>query len=179
MKREAYEGWIRRNAARMGLTPEALRRGFPAPPSEVPPDAPFEVPEKMEVTYRYSYGGQSRFFRTLRDEGRLLGSRCPSCARVYCPPRKDCPRCYQPTSWVPLSGTGVVVTFTVVHVTTSPFVRKVPFLVAYVRLDGTQFLFPCNVEMENVERASVGMRVRARFRPEREGRITDLYFVPA
>ena len=141
-------------------------------------DDPFEVPDRMEIFFRYSYGGQSRFFREIFHNEKLLGSKCPACGKVYCPPRSACPQCYEKTEWVDLPGTGRVESFTVQHYSTSVFVAKVPFVVAYIKLDGTDFLMMANIEMDDVGQARRGMAVKVCYREERSGAITDIYFRP-
>jgi len=143
-----------------------------------PVDAPLEIPDRMEVFFKYSYGKQSRFFRELRMHQRILGSKCPQCRRVYLPPRADCSLCYRPTSWVKLSGKGTVIACTIQHFSTSAFIKKVPFICAYIRLDGTDSLLMTNMEMDDPSRARPGMRVKAEFRKNRYGIITDFYFRP-
>ena len=79
---------------------------------------------------------------------------------------------------MPLAGTGVIKAFTVQYLTTSAFIKKVPFICAYVQLDGTDFLMMANMEVDDVARIKVGTRVKAVFREERHGTITDFYFQP-
>ena len=46
----------------------------------------------MRLEYRYSAGeATSRFLRGIA-QGKILGQRCPSCKKVYVPPRGSCPR---------------------------------------------------------------------------------------
>lgn len=173
------QAWYRRNAERLKLPAELLEKHFQAEFEQAGPiDRPLEVPDKIEVHYKYSYGQQSRFFREIRENRKLYGTKCPQCGRVYCPPRAGCPHCYQETTWIPLEGTGTVATYTVVYFSTSAFVRKVPFACAYVKLDGTEFLLMQNIYMDDVTKIRAGMRVKACFQEERDGRITDIYFVP-
>jgi len=141
-------------------------------------DEPFETPDKIEVFFKYSYGGQSRFFREIFHNEKLMGAKCPACSKVYCPPRSSCPRCYKKTEWVELPGTGKVEAYTVQHYSTSAFVTKVPFLVAYVKLDGADFLMMANIEMDDVSKARHGMPVKVCYRKEKTGSITDIYFQP-
>lgn len=173
------EKWYDYFAEKFGIAKEYLRRDYEQELSGAHPiDAPLEIPDKMEVFYKYSYGLQSRFFRELRENQRLMGARCPRCAKVYCPPRAHCPLCYEETQWVPLKGTGTIVACTVQYFTTSAFIKKVPFICAYVRLDGTHFLMMTNMEVDDVSQIKVGGRVKAVFREVRHGTITDLYFQP-
>jgi len=45
-------------------------------------------------------------------------------------------------------------------------------------LDGTDFIMMTNMEVEDVSNIGVGTKVRAHFREERHGAITDVYFRP-
>jgi uncharacterized OB-fold protein len=44
------------------------------------PNAPASWKGELPVTNRYTYGlAGEKFFRTLKDEGRILGTHCPHC----------------------------------------------------------------------------------------------------
>ena len=176
---EQKEKWYQYFSEKCGIPIEYLRRDFEAElDGKNPPDAPLEIPDKMEVIFKYTYGKQSRFFRELRENKRVMGAKCTECGRVYCPPRGDCHLCYKPTEWVELSGKGSIVSYTVQHYTTSTFIKKLPFICCYIKLDGTESLIMTNMEMDDVEKCKPGMRVEAAFRDERHGMVTDLYFRP-
>jgi uncharacterized OB-fold protein len=173
------EKWYQYHHEKYGIPVEYLRREYEKELSgNVPMDAPLEIPDRMDVFYKYSYGQQSRFFRELRENKKLYGAKCPECQKVYCPPRAHCSQCYEPTEWVPLKGAGVIKACTVQYFTTSAFIKKLPFICAYVQLDGTDFLMMTNMEVEDVSKIKVGTRVEAVFREERHGTITDVYFRP-
>ena len=123
-------------------------------------------------------GSSPGFFGKSGKIKKSTGPDAPECSKVYCPPRAHCSLCYQPTEWVPLEGTGIIKAFTVQYYTTSSFIKKVPFICAYVQLDGSDFLMMTNMEVEDVAKIKVGTRVRAVFREERHGTITDFYFQP-
>jgi hypothetical protein len=53
-----------------------------------------------------------------------------------------------------------------------------PFAFAQVKLDGADTALTHAVKASGAEAMSTGMRVRAQFREERAGAITDVYFVP-
>lgn len=101
----------------------------------------------LELTqaYKYSLGKTSRFFIAL-EAGRFLGTRCANCAKVYAPPRPLCPVCLQPTSWIELSGKGVIETWSVLHFSpgSNADVRalETPYVLAYALLEGADTLFP-------------------------------------
>jgi uncharacterized OB-fold protein len=177
MTPEEKERWYSRQSERMGVSVEQLKKAFDRELDDTGPvDAPLEVPDRILINYKYSLGGQSRFFRELRRNKKLYGSRCPACNITFCPPRADCNRCWGKTEWVELSGEGTVVTCCAVYFTNSSFIKKVPFICALVQLAGTDFLVLGNIEMEDVSEARPGMKVRTVFRDERDGAITDFYF---
>lgn len=174
------EKWFRNNSVRYGIPIDLLREAFKTEfGSERDIDAPLEVPDIIEVYYKYSYGQQSRFFRELRDNERVMGAKCPNCGMVYCPPRANCSKCYVSTEWVPLNGKGTVITYTIVYFSPpTGFDRKMPYVVAYVKLDGSDFIILSIIEMSDVNLARSGMKVEVAFRKEREGRVTDFFFKP-
>jgi uncharacterized protein len=171
------QAWLEREGARIGVRPGDLEKAFAEELASGPRplDTELEIPDVMRITYRYSYGQQSPFFRALRDYGKLLGARCAACSFTYCPPRKNCSKCYGDTDWVELPGTGTVETYTTIY--KGPLVKGVPKLIcAYIRLDGSDFVMMSNVEMDDATKAHAGMRVQVVMKPERSGRITDFYF---
>lgn len=173
------EKWYERNSKRIGLPVEMIKKSFQEEfEGEKNIGDPLEIPDKIEIFYKYTYGQQSRFFREIRENKKLFGSKCPKCGKVFCPPRAGCPHCYQDTQWVPLEGTGTLVTYTIVYFSNSAFARKVPFVCGYVRLDGSDSLMMQNIYMDDVQKARPGMRVQVRYQEERDGRVTDIYFMP-
>lgn len=159
--------------------PRGSQSGAQSKPAEF-----FELEDKLEVHYRYSYGGISPFFRALIEDQRIMGTCCSSCGRTYCPPKTNCPECYQGTEWQPLEPTGTVLAAVYCYWTPADWeVRKyleLPYVYALVQLDGCTGCLNTAVLSTNPQLNYVkqGMRVRAVFRERREGKITDFYFVP-
>jgi uncharacterized OB-fold protein len=177
MTPEEKQKWYQRQSERTGVPVEQLKKAFNEELSDAGPiDAPLEVPDRILINYKYSLGGQSRFFREMRRNKKLFGARCPKCEITFCPPRQDCNRCYGTTEYVELSGEGTVLTCCAVHFTNSSFIKKIPFINALVKLDGADFLVLGNIEMDDVSKAKPGMRVKTVFREERDGAITDFFF---
>ncbi len=169
--------WADRNARRIGVKKELVIKAFEKDmTTQTGADTPFEIPDTMHVNMRYSYGGQSRFFREILENKRIMGTRCNQCDKVFCPPRAHCPHCYEKTAWTELKGTGRVLSYTTVYFATSSYIKQVPYIVAYIKLDGTDTAILSNVEMKDIKRARVGMQVKVVFRGQRDGRITDIYF---
>jgi uncharacterized OB-fold protein len=141
--------------------------------------APLEIPDAMCITYKYSFGGISRFFREIRDHGRLMGTRCERCDFVYLPPRLHCSRCYGETSWVPAGSAGTIKSCTTVHYAASSFQRNTPYICAYIQIDGADTRLLHNV-MADPLTVGTGTRVKAVFkdRESRVGNISDFHFIP-
>jgi uncharacterized OB-fold protein len=175
------DAWIEKHSSRIGVRPGDLEKAFEGEfSSRHDLSEELEIPDVLRITYKYSYGGQSPFFRALRDYGRLLGTRCESCDFTYCPPRKNCSRCYEEASWVELPGTGKVETFTTIY--KGPMLAGKPRVIcAYIRLDESDFVMMANVQMpehQDASHAHVGLKVRAVMNEERSGMVTDFHFVP-
>lgn len=142
------------------------------------------VEQRWDLTYRHTAdAAAARFFRTLRDEARLLGTRCPACERVLVPPRSFCDRDFCETEgWVGLGTEGTIELFTIVYhrIVGLP---EPPYAVAYVRPDGADTAvvnFIRGLDLDDRDAAlrelAIGNRVRIRFEEERHGRMTDFHF---
>ena len=117
----------------------------------------------IELTYRYTPGSaSSRFLRHLQDEGRVIGQRCPSCGKVYAPPRGSCPACGVPTDEeVEVSDKGTVTTFCIVNVPFYGQKLQIPYVSATIVLDGADIgVFHLIQEIE-ADKVRMGMRVEA------------------
>jgi uncharacterized OB-fold protein len=78
-----------------------------------------------------------------------------------------CPHCGSDAlDWVTARGTGSVHSYTVIRQHgIPPFDEEVPYVVALVDLDEPGARFVAQLPTVAPERAAIGMRVRARFRP--------------
>ena len=125
------------------------------------------TPVRLSYTYAAS-PEESRFLRGLA-EGRLLGQRCPTCHKVYIPPRGACPVDGVPTTdEVELPDKGTVTTFCIVNV---PFLGqriKPPYVSAYVLVDGADIAFLHLILGCAADEVRMGMRVEAVWRPREE-----------
>jgi uncharacterized protein len=125
------------------------------------------VPVSLDYLYAAS-PEESAFYRGL-NEGRILGQRCPTCQKVYVPPRSACPADGTPTAEeVELSQTGTITTFCIVNV---PFLgQKItpPYVSAYVLLDGADIAVLHLILGVPAEEVRMGMRVRAVWKPREE-----------
>jgi uncharacterized OB-fold protein len=136
---------------------------------EVDPWAAFREVEQvtLELTqhYTHSFGKYSRFFIELENK-RFLATRCKRCNNVFAPPRPLCPNCLTVTDWVELPGTGMLVTYSVLHFSpgSNPDVDQLrtPYIFAYVLLDGASTLFP-HILVADPAIVTLGMRVKIHY----------------
>lgn len=140
------------------------------------PHAPPAWEDEFPVANRYTFGlAGERFFRAIKDEGRILGTHCPHCERTYVPATLFCERCLQALDeWVDVGTRGEVVTYTLLYVDREGKPRTTPEIVALVRLgDGGLVHRLGEVDPEAL---AIGMAMEAVFKPaaEREGSILDI-----
>jgi len=125
--------------------------GLPPPPLRIPP----------------ALTRLNRPFWTGGLDGELRIAKCGSCGRWSHPAPAVCRECLstdmRPT---PVSGRGVVATYTVNYQQWSPRVAADPYVVALVELDEqTGLRLVTNIVHVAPERVRIGMRVRALFEP--------------
>jgi uncharacterized OB-fold protein len=140
---------------------------------------PLVIPGSITIPFSYAAGAAaSRFLVALRDEQRIVGSRCPGCARVLVPARSFCSRCWLDTTEdVRVGPEGALVTWTTVRVAL-PHLPPPPVTLGLVRLEGadTDLL---HLLSGDPERLRPGMRVRPLWRQSRSGSVLDLaHFEP-
>jgi hypothetical protein len=144
------------------------------------------VPASWEIPYAYSAGETiSKFLVELRDNGRIMATKCPKCQEVLLPPRSFCASCFVSlkNQWVEIEPVGELVTFSICteKITGAP---EPPYIVAFVKLgDATvpmaQFLK--GIDLSDPAKAGrelkAGMAVKAVFKEksERIASITDFH----
>ena len=142
----------------------------------------FSVPVQMDIEFKYPAGKYfSYFFEVMKNEGKLMATRCSGCGKVLLPPRPVCGDCFKPmTEWVEVGPNGTVTGFTSVHFSFYDAnlgkERPVPFGSALIRLDGADNDINHFLEEGDVEKIFIGMRVSPIFKEKREGNIGDILF---
>ena len=147
----------------------ATEQSKPGEVQGVATDPVSRVITPVELDYLYAASPEeSAFYRGLA-EGKLLGQRCPTCGKVYIPPRSACPSDGTPTTdEVELPDVGTVTTFCIVNV---PFLgQKItpPYVSAYVLLDGADIAFLHLILDIPADEVRMGMRVKAVWKPREE-----------
>ena len=50
----------------------------------------------MEPDYAYTLGiAGERFFKEIKENGRIMGARCKKCGKIYVPPKLYCEECFE------------------------------------------------------------------------------------
>jgi uncharacterized protein len=135
----------------------------------VEPDSISGIVTPVRLGYTYAASKEeSRFYRGIA-EGKILGQRCPTCEKVYVPPRGACPVDGVPTTdEIELPDHGIVTTYCIVNV---PFLGqriKPPYVSAYVLLEGADIAFLHLILGCEPDEVRMGMRVEAVWRPREE-----------
>lgn len=151
---------------------------------EVTDVEPVEIPGQWGFAYTYFAGdAASRFFAELRENQRVMGTRCPRCNRVLVPARSFCDACFERTTeWVPVANEGTLETFTIITAA-FPGLPEPPVVLAYVTLDGADTALVnvvTGVDCSDIDAAAALLaqqpRVRLAFTGQPRGRITDFTF---
>ena len=133
----------------------------------------------LEYPYTRTTGPVMGPFLTGVRDGRILGSRVGD--RVLCPPVEYDPSdgsTVGPDQLVEVGPGGEVTSWTWVATPTSKHPFDHPFAFAQILLDGADTTMLQAVDAGSIDAMATGMRVTARFRDERHGAVTDLFFVP-
>ncbi len=160
----------------MEIYQKALDNGFVVVDTMV--DIPFEESCGLRL---------SKFFRTLKDEAKLLAIRCPQCRRVIFPPRPVCGFCRigvgeREVDWIVLGDTGTLIS--IILATEREVDRKTARIIgrpnpcAFIRLDGGDnwTVLVHYLEMIDPKDLTAGLRVKAVWKPkaERKGKMSDI-----
>lgn len=137
---------------------------------------PIVFKDHYEIDYLHSYAQDSPFFAGLT-QGKLLGSKCPRCGKVYATPRAHCMDDGVRTEWHRLPDEGRIHTFTTCHYAGQAFLHETPYTLILVEFDGADTLFLSRLIGADPTEVRIGMPVRARFRRNCKFNPTDVYFV--
>lgn len=144
---------------------------------------PVIVSNERPRIWRYSYSAgpiRSKFLLYLRDEQKIMGTKCHSCNRVYVPARSTCLQCFENMSdWVEVSNEGTLQTYTIVYESRPTCNIPAPFAFGIIKLDGADTALVHRLDEVDLARICIGMRVKAVFEDQPRGDIRDIkYFKP-
>ncbi|MFF6776878.1 Zn-ribbon domain-containing OB-fold protein [Streptomyces sp. NPDC012637] len=137
-------------------------------PAARPHDGVFDEPvagivAPARLDYTYTPGrAQTAWLHDLA-ERRTVGERCPSCAKVYVPPRGACPTCgVATTERVEVGPRGTVTTFCIVNIKaahTANLDIEVPYVYAHIALDGAGLALHGRIGGIPYDQVRMGLRV--------------------
>jgi uncharacterized OB-fold protein len=141
------------------------------------------VEEEIRIPYRYSTGiAGTRFFTELRENGKIMGTKCSNCERVLVPPRIYCEDCMADApEWVEVPARGTLETFGESYLSIDGKKLKEPWTLGIIKLDGANGGLIHLIGEAAPEDLSIGALMEAVFKPkeERTGSILDIkYFRP-
>tara|TARA_R110001592_G_scaffold337427_1_gene624031 strand:+ start:880 stop:1347 length:468 start_codon:yes stop_codon:yes gene_type:complete len=126
----------------------------------------FTIAGKMALPYQYFAGAtSSRCIVALRDEKKILASRCERSDRTVFPPRQVCDLTFEDLSdnWVEVSDRGTITGFTIIRYAEPYQPMAPPYVLALIRLDGSDATLTHIVHSEDIETVAIGQRVNAVF----------------
>ncbi|MFD5398332.1 Zn-ribbon domain-containing OB-fold protein [Streptomyces sp. NPDC127097] len=130
------------------------------------------APARLDYTYAPGRA-QSRYLRALADH-KTIGERCPSCRKVYVPPRGACPTCGVATdTQVEVGPRGTVTTFCIVNIKAKNLDIEVPYVYAHIALDGADLALHARIGGIPYDRVRMGLRVEPVW--TEDGRFPDHY----
>ncbi|MET9377411.1 OB-fold domain-containing protein [Streptomyces sp. NPDC002992] len=116
------------------------------------------TPARLDYTYTPGRA-QTGYLQALADN-RTVGERCPSCAKVYVPPRGACPTCGVATAeQVEVGPRGTVTTFCIVNIKAKNLDIEVPYVYAHIALDGAGLALHGRIGGIPYDQVRMGLRV--------------------
>lgn len=136
-------------------------------------------PGSIPVQYLYTAGvAGERFFKTLREQGRLAITHCQACQVTYLPPRIYCEQCFADlsASWDDVAPIGRVQTYTIVHLDREGRRLRTPEVVGFIRIDGTDGGLVSRLLKVTPSDVALDMPVAAVLAPQsrRRGTVSDI-----
>ncbi|RLI17712.1 nucleic acid-binding protein [Candidatus Bathyarchaeota archaeon] len=132
----------------------------------------------MEAHYVYTLGvAGERFFKELKENGRIMGAKCPRCGIVYVPPRMYCEKCFAKLEeWVDVGRKGVIHTFTIATLDIDGKKLEKPEIYALIKFEGAHGGIIHKIG--ETDTVFIGMKVEAVLKPfeERKASINDIAY---
>ncbi|WP_406509817.1 Zn-ribbon domain-containing OB-fold protein [Streptomyces sp. NBC_00212] len=123
-------------------------------------DAVTGIVAPARLDYTYSPGrAQSAYINALSAR-KTVGERCPSCRKVYVPPRGACPTCGVATEErVEVGPAGTVTTYCIVNIKARNLDIEVPYVYAHIALDGAGLALHGRIGGIPYDQVRMGLRV--------------------
>ncbi|AZM87743.1 MULTISPECIES: Zn-ribbon domain-containing OB-fold protein [Streptomyces] len=139
---------------------EGRERGSARPHDGVFADPVTGIVAEARLDYTYSPGRAQTAYINALSERRTVGERCPSCHKVYVPPRGACPTCgVATTDRVEVGPAGTVTTFCIVNIKARNLDIEVPYVYAHIALDGAGLALHGRIGGIPYDQVRMGLRV--------------------
>lgn len=135
----------------------------------------------FDSIFSYTAGTiRSKFLTEIRDNSKIVGTRCHSCDMVWVPARSTCIKCFASLKdFVEVSDSGMITSFSVVNHSEPFYPSKSPFVFGIIQLEGADTGLVHLIGGVDPGDVKIGMKVKAVFKAERSGSIRDIrYFKP-
>ncbi|HEY4716054.1 MAG TPA: Zn-ribbon domain-containing OB-fold protein [bacterium] len=130
----------------------------------------------VEFVYTTGTAGE-KFFRALRDSGKILGSTCKKCRTTYVPARLFCERCMDElTEFTDVGRVGTLIVFTTVNMDARGKHLAEPRILGLVQFENAAGGVLHYIKSNDNGNIRIGAKVEAVFEPKesRKGLITDI-----
>lgn len=128
--------------------------------------------------YEYPSGfAGSKFFKELKENGKIVASKCVKCGSILLPPRAFCTCCFSDNvEYVDVGIEGYVHTFTISYVDIDGSRLKEPIIWALIKFPGVEGGLIHRLSDVKIGEIHIGMPVKAILRPkeDRIGSILDI-----
>jgi len=138
---------------------------------------------KKEKDTRFSKFGTVSFadithvndFVSYLEQGKIMGTKCKECGRLFFPPRADCYHSLtSDMEWFEVSGTAKIVTFSTLQYAPVGFTDDLPYTIAVADY-GDYRVFGRMDRALSAEEISVGMSVKAVAEKTPNGQLTYVF----
>jgi uncharacterized OB-fold protein len=103
-----------------------------------------------------------QFYKFLA-QGKLMAGKCQKCGKIHLPPRPLCDNCFsQQFTWIPVSGKGKLLTYTVIHIAPQQFQDIAPYAVGIIQLENGAKI-PGMISGATQEQLRIGMNLTIDF----------------
>ncbi len=126
---------------------------------------------ELDVRYLISVERIKKFYEGI-SEGKVMATKCSKCGEIYFPPQSYCNKCGSDSiEWIELSGSGELLTYTVINVKPQSFSHYPDYAVGIARMpQGVNVLAWIDGDIKGIK---VGMKVKLEVKKrEPEGYLT-------
>lgn len=135
----------------------------------------------IQADYNFWVGKYMDKFYDGLESKQVLGNKCPTCNKVFVPPRKVCGVCFKTidldNGWIELNDTGTLLNFTTTRIVVSEAGKKeLPdeVIIGMVQFDGsdTAVVYPL-LDVQDKD-LTIGMKVQVVWNDELKGHPKDI-----